>query len=253
MKNVYINKDKTRIQLKELLEENFEQQASYTPDTFKEKQNKAYEILKLSLFFEEVMEESIAFNKKVNWEDSEERLKLVENAEEMIEVFKLRSKVYTEVGYQNSFPDPIEGLNFDRFDKNSAIVCSKTNNVISGTLRIIFDTEEKLPTDTIFSHDDIRKTQKLVGVSRNIVSNDSGALSLDFKYLMKGIYNVYKNNDIDMVVAEIKKEHYRQCSRFGGMEILCETNSHSSLNVPFLIIKWDMNQISPFFKKVILK
>lgn len=63
---------------------------------------------------------------------------MVTNAEDLIDVFKLRSYVYTEINYQSQFPDTIEGLNFDVYDSHSAILAYKTNNTINATAKLIF-------------------------------------------------------------------------------------------------------------------
>ena len=84
-------------------------------------------------------------------------LSIVTNAEDLIKVFELRSDVYQNINYQKEFPDLIDGLNLDIYDKNSAIIFYKNDQNISGTTRLIFDSENKLPSDKIFSFDNIRK------------------------------------------------------------------------------------------------
>lgn len=89
------------------------------------------------MFLEEIVEETISFNKKINWDSSLKNLSIVTNAEDLIKVFELRSDVYQNINYQKEFPDLIDGLNLDIYDKNSAIIFYKNDQNISGTTRLI--------------------------------------------------------------------------------------------------------------------
>jgi predicted GNAT family N-acyltransferase len=181
-------------------------------------------------------------------------LRLTTTAEELIEVFKLRSDVYTSIDYQNEFPDTIEGLNFDIFDKNSAIIYYKNNNKVTGSIRLIFDSYNKLPSEEKLSFDSFRQQYNVVGeISRNVVYNEGRGLNLEFKYLMCGIYNIFKNNKIDIALSGIKQEHLKLFKKLGGVDIVKEMDSYGSLDVPFYIISYNPSQASKFFKKVFLE
>lgn len=250
----YINKNISLNQLQEIIKADIYQKQTYLPESFLSLQKQALEIFQKRVFLESVLEDTISFNKKLSWEDKYKNLSLVQNAEELIEVFKLRSDVFTQINYQNEFPDTIEGLNFDIYDKNSAVIFYKNNKEVTATIRLIFDSENKLPSENKCSFDDLRKKYNCIGeISRNIVKNRGQGLNLEFKYLMCGIYNIFMNNDIDMSLSGIKQEHLKLFKKLGGVEIYKEMDSYGSLDIPFLIISYNPNEASNFFKKVFLE
>ncbi|BAK73290.1 MAG: hypothetical protein RBQ84_06380 [Arcobacter sp.] len=250
----YINKNISLNQLQEIIKADIHQKQTYLPESFLSLQKQALEIFQKRVFLESVLEDTISFNKKLSWEDKYKNLSLVKNAEELIEVFKLRSDVFTQINYQNEFPDTIEGLNFDIYDKNSAVIFYKNNKEVTATIRLIFDSENKLPSENKCSFDDLRKKYNCIGeISRNIVKNRGQGLNLEFKYLMCGIYNIFMNNDIDMSLSGIKQEHLKLFKKLGGVEIYKEMDSYGSLDIPFLIISYNPNEASNFFKKVFLE
>ena len=165
-----INKNLALQELQKLLVLNFSKTLSYMSDDFNNNQKYIIELLTKRVFLEEIVEETISFNKKINWDSSLKNLSIVTNAEDLIKVFELRSDVYQNINYQKEFPDLIDGLNLDIYDKNSAIIFYKNDQNISGTTRLIFDSENKLPSDKIFSFDNIRKQYNKIGeLSRLIV------------------------------------------------------------------------------------
>lgn len=220
---VNINKNIAQRNLEELLVTNFSKRLDYMSNDFNIEQQHALEMFKKRVNLEEIVEETVAFNKNINWDFSVKNLKIVMNVEELIKVFKLRSEVYRDIDYLKEFPDPIEGLNFDIFDKKSAIIFYHNNNTITGTTRLIFDSEYKLPTDKIYSFDAIRKQYSRIGeLSRLIVQHEKKGLNLEFKYLMKGAYLLFMLNEIDITLLGIKKEHYKLYEKFGGNSIIQE-------------------------------
>ncbi len=249
---ININKNVSLNHLKELVNNTFDKKVDYLPTSFYKEQQRALEFFNKRIFLDGVIEETIAFNKSLIFPS--ENLELTRTAEDLIEVFKLRSNVYTNINYQKEFPDTIEGLNFDKFDKNSAIIYNKTNNVFTGTVRVIFDSKNKLPSENKYSFDYMRKDFHRIGeISRLIIQKQENTLSLDFKNLIKGIHTVFTNNKIDITISGIKEEHYKLYSKFGGIKREKELGSYGKLNTPFLIISWDCSQASKFFKKAFLK
>ena len=144
---IYINHNSAIQQLEQIINSDLDRNTSYIPSKFNKQQHQALKILKKRIFLEEVIEESISFNNSLRWKSTHNSLKLVSNAEELIRVFELRSKVYTDIGYQHEFPDTIEGLNFDKYDMNAAILFYETNKKTTGTTRLIFDSQNGLPTE----------------------------------------------------------------------------------------------------------
>lgn len=249
-----INKNLALQELQELLVSKFSKTLDYMPNDFNIQQQQMIKMFKNRIFLEEIVEESVSFNKKINWDFSLKNLKLITNAEELIEVFKLRSDVYTNINYQKEFPDVIEGLNFDIYDKTSAIIFYQNDKSISGTTRLIFDSENKLPSDKIFSFNTVRKEYKKIGeLSRLIVKHEQNGLNLEFKYLMKGVYLLFMLNDIDMTFLGIKKEHYKLYEKFGGNKILKELDNYGNLDLDALILSWNPSEVSDFFKRTFLR
>eukprot|EP00767_Chilomastix_cuspidata_P007304 gnl/Chilomastix_cuspidata/7930.p1 GENE.gnl/Chilomastix_cuspidata/7930~~gnl/Chilomastix_cuspidata/7930.p1 ORF type:complete len:255 (-),score=30.82 gnl/Chilomastix_cuspidata/7930:865-1629(-) len=249
----YLNKNISINYLQDFVNQSINK-VNYLPHDFNEQQKEALEIFKKRIFLEEVIEEAIYFNKTLNWEDKYSNIHLIKNAEELIEVFKLRSDVFNEILYQNEFPDTIKGLNFDLFDKNSAIIYCTANKQISGTIRLIIDSKNNLPSEKSFSFDEYRKNHKTISeISRNIVKNRNQGLNQEFKYLMCGIYNIFKNNNIDIALSGIKKEHFKLFEKLGGVKIEKELLSYGSINTDCLIISYNPRLASKFFKKVFLK
>lgn len=249
----YINHNKTFHEFEQLLDKDLKINSNQLPETFNLAQFKALEVFKQRIFLEEIIENTIDFNKKIVWHDECEKIHLTTTAEELIEVFKLRSDIYRSINYQNEFPDTIDGLNFDKYDTNSAIVYYKNNEKITGSIRLIFDSSFGLPTEEKHSFSQIRSQFNKIGeLSRNVIYNDGRGLNLEFKYLMRGIYHIFKNNDIDIALSGIKQEHLKLFQKLGGVDIVQEMDSYGSIKVPFLVISYNPEYASTFFKKVFL-
>ena len=248
-----INKNIALQELQSLLVSNLSKSLDYMPNDFNAQQQQMIEMFKNRIFLEEIVDETISFNKKIIWDVSLKNLNIVTNAEDLIEVFKLRSDVYKNINYQKEFPDIINGLNFDIYDKKSAIIFYQNEKTITGTTRLIFDSENKLPTDKIFSFDARKQYNKIGELSRLIVKHEQKGLNLEFKYLMKGVYFLFILNDIDITFLGIKKEHYKLYERFGGNSILEELDNYGNLDLDALILSWNPNEVSDFFKRTFLK
>jgi hypothetical protein len=253
MFEININKNHTIEAFNQLVENSFKKK-DYLPDTFNKQQQEAIELFQKRIFLEKTIEETIAFNKNLNFPNENKHLYLATTAEDLIEVFKLRSEVYTQINYQSQFPDTIEGLNFDSYDTHSAILFCKTNNKISGTAKLIFALEkELLPSEKNFPLQDVRKKYTHVGeLARLIISQEKKGLTLEFKYLFEGLYHLFMNNSIDIIISCIKKEHTKLYSKFGGGKIIDGTDSFGNLDVPIHILAWNPSKTLPFFKKAFL-
>lgn len=152
-----INHNISLNQMQELLQSSIQNRLDYLPKSFYEEQKRAIEIFNKRIFLEKVIDETISFNKNLNWSYEGDNLKLTKTAEELIEVFKLRSDVFTEINYQNEFPDTIEGLNFDKFDTSSAVIYCQNNKEVTATIRLIFDSDNGLPSEDKTKFNDMRK------------------------------------------------------------------------------------------------
>ncbi len=139
----------------------------------------------------QIISRAIVFNKRLIWENSSKNLFLATTAREFIEIFRLRSEIYTALKYDNEFPDMIKGLNFDDYDENSAILYTKVDGIVTGTCRVIFDSNKKLPLDSHFSLNYLRiEHQKIAEISRLNVKHNTVGLNQEFKWLTKGVYSI---------------------------------------------------------------
>lgn len=252
---VNIVKNSLFLEFQELLESSSGQYLNIS-ESFYKQQSEAINILKKRVFFEKIVDESISFNRKLNWQDDTANLHLANSAEELIEVFKLRSDVYTSLNYGKEFPDVISGLNFDKYDNHSAIIYYKAQDShATGTVRLIFDTpSSSLPTEDKINITEIRKKDLVLGeISRIIVDQKQNGLNQEFKYLMKGIYRIFINNDIDMAVSVIKSEHLKLYKKLGGVDVIDEVSKYGELKDDFSIITYNPEQASAFFKRAFLK
>jgi len=187
------------------------------------------------------------------WDNGSKNLFLAKTAKEFIEIFKLRSEVYTKLQYDNEFPDMIKGLNFDDYDENSAILYTKVNGIVTGTCRVIFDSNKKLPIDTHFSLDYLRTgNQNISEISRLIVKDNRSGLNQEFKWLTKGVYLIGIKNSINKMVSALKNEHLKLYSKFGGLSIEKRFKIYGGLPNPSIIIVWNVLKISTFFKRAFL-
>ena len=154
---IQINKNSSQDLFKSLIQDKIEQKLSYMPEGFNQEQKKALELFQSRIYLEEIIDKTITFNKNLTWEDSTPNLKLATTAEELVEVFKLRSEVFEQMGYLDEFNNPIEGLNFDRYDTNSAVIYYENNKEVSGTIRLIFDSKYGLPSEEKYSFESKKK------------------------------------------------------------------------------------------------
>lgn len=201
----------------------------------------------------ENVEKAITFNQNIIWPYNDEYLALATTKEELEEIFRLRSRIYTNMGYQKEFPDPVQGYNFDNYDKHAAIFYTHKNGVVTGTCRIIFDTMGHLPIDDNYSLGYLRqKTKHLAELSRFIIDSDVSGLSPEFKLLIKGMYGVIVSNPIELAVSVIAKEHFKLYDRVGGFKKEALLPTYGTLQNPYMITTWDTTQISPFFKRAFL-
>ncbi len=202
----------------------------------------------------QIISEGIRFNKNLIWKNGSKNLFLATTVKEFIEIFKLRSEIYTKLKYDNEFPDMIKGLNFDSYDENSAILYTKVEGVVTGTCRVIFDSDNKLPIDTHFSLDYLRiKNKTIAEISRATIKHSSIGLNQEFKWLTKGVYLITIKNSITKTVSVIKNEHFKLYNKFGGFHIEKELKTYGHLDKPFIITSWNILKISNFFKRAFLE
>lgn len=254
MKLINVNKQKALLQMEQLINSNIITPLQHMPSGFNQEQAEMLRLFKNRLYLEKVIEETISFNKSLNWDnDKYQNIHLVTTTEELIKVFSLRSEVYGSLNYGSEFPDIIEGLNFDDYDRRSAIVYVKTNNEINATCRLIFQNNQVLPIEEKLSLTTIKKRYNKLGeVSRLIVKKEQKGLGLDFKALTTGIYLVLSQNNLDASISVISKDHFKLYNKFGGFNLEYEVDGYGHLPGKFVITSWNYKEISKFFKKAFL-
>lgn len=202
----------------------------------------------------EIISHAIEFNKGLIWENNSKNLFLATTAREFIEIFRLRSEIYTKLKYDNEFPDMIKGLNFDDYDENSAILYTKVDGIVTGTCRVIFDSDKKLPIDSHFSLDYLRIQYKSIAeISRLSVKHNSSGLNQEFRWLTRGVYFITIKNSITKTVSAIKDEHFKLYKKFGGLSVEKKFEIYGGLPNPSIVTVWDALKISNFFKRAFLE
>ena len=200
----------------------------------------------------DTMYKTLQYSSNIVWENQEDVF-LVKKPNELLEIYTLRSKIYKNMGYNKEFPDTIQGINFDHFDENSAVLYTKTKGKITGACRIIFDSGYKLPIDNNFSLEYIRRNEcRLAELSRLMIVKEKKGMNMEFKYLTAGVYNLMVENKYDKLISVIKDEHFSLYNKFGGFEKEAAMETYGELENPFIITVWNISKISTFFKKVFL-
>jgi hypothetical protein len=88
MKNVQVNRNMVLNQLQELVENSFNKQLSYMPESFNIEQQNAIKMFKQRIFLEEVIDTALTFNRGLNWDNPNKNLQLTTTAEDLVNVFK---------------------------------------------------------------------------------------------------------------------------------------------------------------------
>ena len=183
-------------------------------------------------------------------------LKFATTEAEILETMQLRSRAYTKLGYNRQFPEEINGLNYDDFDRNSLILISKFNEKITGTLRIVYDSIINLPSEKMIELNNLRKKYRLAELSRLIVdpefrSGNRENGSMPFNNLFAGTYWTFHLTHLNKYLMVMKNEHAARYLKFGGIENL-GTTKYENLNQDSQILLWNPSQISKEFEEKIL-
>lgn len=183
-------------------------------------------------------------------------LKFAITPEEILEVMKLRSKIYTSLGYNKQFPEEINGLNYDDFDRHSLILISRNKNNIVGSLRIVFDSLIGLPSEKMISINNWKKNLNFAELSRLVVdpnfrSGDKENGSLAFNQLFAGTYWTSHLTDLDRYLMVMKDKHAQRYLEFGGVTNLGSTK-YGNLDQDSQILLWNPSLVGDEFSEKIL-
>lgn len=206
----------------------------------------------LQQFFNTVSQ-SIEFNKTLKFPEIE-NVYLATDSQTLLEIFMMRSKVYDQLGYTKLYPDTIKGFNFDSYDTHSAIIYTKHQNKITGTCRLIFDTNSNLPMDKIYPLGNIRvENNKLAELSHLMIEKSTAGLGQEPKLLTRAAYEVMRLNGIDTLISAMIPQHFKFYKNFGGFKIREKLPKYGNIEQEFLITTWDIAQVSRYFERLILK
>ena len=126
--------------------------------------------------------------------------------------------------------------------------------MVTGTCRVIFDSDKKLPIDSHFSLDYLRiQLKSIAEVSRLVVKHNSNGLNQEFRWLTRGVYLISIKNSITKTVSAIKDEHFKLYSKFGGFTFEKRIDTYGKFPIPLIITVWDTLKISNFFKRAFLE
>lgn len=229
------------------LEERTEQAISSVTREFEEISFEKLESLK------QTINDSLKFNGGVNWIPLQ-GLDVVRTPEDFLQVMKLRHEVYGSLpGYSQEFVAPIPGLLYDGFDTNSVIFTYKKDEHIVGSIRVVFDSEEGLPSEEKFSFDYLRERNLGIAEFSRQVIHPQYQSKGGFREFYAGAYNLALMNGINLFLAGIDREHLKLYEKFGGIKVEKEMQGYGHIQKPFLITSWDIFEASDFFAKAILR
>lgn len=201
----------------------------------------------------DIIVQSIKLNSSQKWIPYD-KIDLIRTPEDMLALMRLRSEVYAPLpGYSEEFPNYISNMLFDDFDKSSIIFIHKRGDDITGSIRIVLDNENGLPTEEKFSFDYLRNDHNIAEFSRQVIHPDYQNKGTEFRKFYSASYGWALMNGIDMFLAGIDREHLKLYQKFGGINVEQELDGYGMIKRPFLITSWDISQISPYFRKTVLK
>lgn len=70
---------------------------------------------------------------------------------------------------------------------------------------------------------------------------------------MTATYDVITNNNLDLMIYSIAKDHYKLYSKFGGIKIEKELDAFGELDGGFFVISWNPYEVSKFYKRSFLR
>lgn len=206
------------------------------------------------VMLQNIIEQTIQHNKNLGWDEHIQNVFLATDPEILLNIFALRSKTYEQLGYTQEYPDKIPGLNFDDFDPHSAVLYTRAGNKVTGTCRVIFDSEKRLPMDRHYSINHLRKSGKqLAELSRLVIDKTHHGLGQEPRLLTAGTYKVMVYNNRTTLISSMLQDHFRFYDRFGGFRIEGEMEQYGNISKPFIVTTWDIQEITSYFKKTFLK
>jgi N-acyl-L-homoserine lactone synthetase len=164
---------------------------------------------------------------------------------------RLRSQVYTPLGYNVQFPERIEGLNFDDYDSNALSLMIKHRKKLVGSFRIVLDSPIGIPSEKMYDFNSVRRKYRIAELSRLVVDEEHRSGSKEqgskaFNELFSAAYRFGDKIGVDRYVMVMKAAHESRFLEFGGIEKIGET-MYGNLDQDSSILLWDFNNVSEHF------
>ena len=210
---------------------------------------------------ESVIEGCVAFRDKINIESVlSNGVEVVSNEDDLIKIMRLRSQVFTPMGYNRQFPERIVGLNFDDYDRYSIILMTKRDGEITATSRLILDSELGLQSEKIddfatiiarLKDENERQGYTVAEGSRTAILPEYRA-SVEFKKIVAASYLAARALNVGDVMSSMPTEMFQRLYTKVGMEEVGRVNNYGELQQSSVLLSWPMEKVTPFFKRAFL-
>lgn len=206
---------------------------------------------------EDIACNTLEFNRKTKRRCNNDRLDLCVTADDLFAVAKLRANVYkTMPGYKEEF-GTFPFLMLDPNDKRAAIVMTRKDNQIVGTMRTVYDSPaEGLPSeDKKISFGYQREIFKQIAENgRLAIDTKVQGKGLDFFLLNAQIRQIGKETDLKAFVFVVRSDrendqtktrdytdHTKLYLPFGGVQVDNYIEGYGSLNQRSAVMSWRLD------------
>lgn len=148
---------------------------------------------------------------------------------DLLDIMRVRSVAYKQVGNDVELSDPLPGLNYDSFDDGRALILKYSqDNRIIGTSRLILDSRKGLFSekqydelngfDNLRIESNSRAGKRIAELSRTCIHPEYQG-SMAFKHLMASIYELCENFNVGTLITTVRDYDTSMYTRF-GMEVI---------------------------------
>ncbi len=205
--------------------------------------------------FIDLAEDAITLGQKIPYSRGYSGVDIVRDSKGLIEAMKLRSKVYTEVGFTVELPDPIKGLNYHDFDHNSIILnYTLPNGRIIGTMSMILNSEEfGLQSEEHFSFSQLEGRRNICEMTRLAIEPEFRGVNdrFIFKSLYRETFHIAKLLGADFIIMAQYEGLTKQYEKFGRTVRLNEIDGFGKTakldREKVTVLMWDYKSPSEYF------
>lgn len=184
-------------------------------------------------------------------------IEILTSSDDLIEMMKLRSEVFDPIpNFKKEFPDGQLGLNFDKFDKYSVNLGYKQDGKITGTVRIIMDSELGLQSEEVYNpiigFNKLRQHHKSNGKSicelSRLAVDPKARARKTFEQILgaSGLHAI--ENNIGTQLSSMAQKTYQLLLSKVGMTILKDIPNHGKINIPCYILDWSPANFTDHYK-----